>query len=253
MGNEDSWEGELSVNVAGLSSVGLGKIHLVKLEARERNTVRVCPDCGNIPDKTKLPPQYHCKKCGKDFNTWHSLKQALPIDEEKGLPIPDRKTIKTAKADVRVLDMVKARGLVTKAEYGIISMDEKAKKNMQMIGAMMKEFKKAVCFELTFHKGGEKHLFYISVMEDNSMRAREIIPINDVRNFPKEIEVFVEDQNISGEELKRLMNSIPEIKVEDLKIETEADLLEKQISEMTTNTDASTLEKILKEKPKEEK
>jgi len=252
MGNEDTWEGELSINVAGLSSVGLGKIHLVKLQERERNTVRVCPDCGNIPDKTPLPPQYHCKKCSKDFNTWHSLRQALPIDSEKGLPIPDRKTIKTAKADVRALDMVKAKGLITKTEYGIIALDEKAKKNMQMIGAMIKEFKKAVCFELTFHKGGDRHLFYISVMEDNSMRAREIIPINQVRNFPKEIEVFAEDQTISGEQLKTLMNSIPEIKVEDLKIESEADLLEKQISEMTKNTDASTLEKILKGEEKKE-
>jgi hypothetical protein len=246
MGSESTWEGELSINIAGLKSVGLGKIHLVKLEERERYTVRVCPNCGNIPTKTPLPPQYHCDHCNKDFNTWHSLKQALPIDKEKGLPIPERKTVKTTKAEVSCLDLTKARGLVTKNEYAIISLDDEAKKNMQMIGAMIKEFKKAVCFELTFAKGGERHLFYISVEADNTMRAREIIPINKVRAFPKEIQVFVEDAQVSGEQLKRLMESIPEKKVEDLKIDTEADILEKQISEMAKSTDASTLEKILK-------
>lgn len=247
MGNEETWEGELSINVAGLRSVGLGKIHLVKLEERGINTVRVCPDCGSIPSKTPLPPQYHCEKCKKDFNTWHSLKQALPIDKEKGLPIPDRKTVKTAKAEVSCLDMTKARGLVSKNEYAIISMDEEAKKNMQMIGAMIKEFKKAVCFELTFSKGGDRHLFYIAVEADNTMRAREIIPINKVRNFPKEIQLFVEDAQVSGEQLKRLMESIPEKKVEDMKIESEADVLEKQISEMAKETNATILEKVLKE------
>lgn len=246
MGSEDSWEGELSINVAGLKSVGLGKIHLVKLEERDRFTVRVCPDCGSIPEKVPHGADYHCAKCNKDYNTWHSLKQALPIDKEKGLPIPDRKTVKTAKAEVSCLDMTKARGLVSKAEYAIISMDEEAKKNMQMIGAMIKEFKKAVCFELTFSKGGDRHLFYIAVEADNTIRAREIIPINKVRNFPKEIQLFVEDSTISGEQLKRLMESIPEKKVEDMKLESEADVLEKQISEMAKSSDASTLEKVLK-------
>jgi hypothetical protein len=56
----------------------------------------------------------------------------------------------------------------------------------------------------------------------------------------------VEDAQISGEQLKRLMEAIPEKKVEDMKVESEADVLEKQISEMTKNSDASTLEKILK-------
>jgi len=247
MGNEDTWEGELSINVAGLKSVGLGKIHLVKLEGRDTFTVRVCPDCGNIPSKTPLPPQYHCEKCKKDFNTWHSLKQALPIDKEKGLPIPDRKTIKTAKAEVSCLDMTKARGLVSKNEYAIISMDEEAKKNMQMIGAMIKEFKKAVAFELTFSKGGERHLFYIAVEADNTMRAREIIPVNKVRNFPKEIQLFVEDANISGEQLKRLMESIPNKDINDLVIETEADKLEKQIGELSKSISATELERKLKE------
>jgi hypothetical protein len=246
MGDESTWEGELSINVAGLRSVGLGKIHLIKLEERDRFTVRVCPDCGNIPTKTPLPPQYHCEKCKKDYNTWHSLKQALPIDKEKGLPIPDRKTVKTLKAEVSCLDMTKARGLVSKNEYAIISLDEEAKKNMQMIGAMIKEFKKAVCFELTFAKSGERHLFYIAVEPDNTMRAREIIPINKVRNFPKEIQLFVEDAQVSGEQLKRLMESIPEKTIEDMKIESEADVLEKQISEMAKDSNATTLEKVLK-------
>jgi hypothetical protein len=144
--------------------------------------------------------------------------------------------------------MTKARGLVSKNEYAIISLDEEAKKNMQMMGAMIKEFKKAVCFELTFAKGGDRHLFYISVEADNTMRAREIIAVNKVRNFPKEIQLFVEDANISGEQLKRLMEAIPEKKVEDMKIESEADVLEKQISEMAKESNASTLEKVLREK-----
>jgi len=51
-------------------------------------------------------------------------------------------------------------------------------------------------------------------------------------------------------ELKKLRKQfiIPnsEKKVEDMKIESEADILEKQISEMAKDTNASTLEKVLR-------
>jgi len=233
MPSDETWSGELSINLAGLQSVGLGKIHLIKLEETEPKTVRVCPQCGNVPKRVPHGAEYHCEACNKDFNTWHSLAQAIPIDREKGLPIPRRETQKVDKAEVSLLDLKKAMGLVTKREYAIVALDEKAKKNMQKLGVMIREFKKAIVFKLVFSKGGDEHLFYITVNDDNSMRAKEIIPINKVKSFPKEIEVFVEDQSISGQEVKQLMDSIPEIQPDQLKLETEYDKLQKQIEETT--------------------
>lgn len=231
--NEDTWSGELAINIAGLSSVGLGKIHLVKLEEVKPKTVRVCPQCGKIPKRLPTSAQYRCEKCKKEFKTWHSLKQAIRIDEENGLPIPNRDTKKIEKASVSLLDLTKARGLVTKTEYAIISLDEKAKSNMQKLGVMIREFKKAVVFELVFQQKGTRHLFYITVNDDNSLRAREIVPINKVKTFPKEIEIFAEDKTISGKEIRQLMDSIPEIKPEELTLETEYDKLQQKIEDLT--------------------
>ena len=90
MSSEETWSGELSINVAGLKSVGLGKIHLIKLQEKDIKTCRVCPDCGSIPERISHGADYHCEKCKKDFNTWHSLKQALPIDKTKDNQILER-------------------------------------------------------------------------------------------------------------------------------------------------------------------
>lgn len=246
MPSEESWSGELAISLAGLESVGLGKIHIIKLEEPETKTVRVCPQCGNIPKRNPLPPQYHCETCNKDFNTWHSLDQALPIDKEKGLAIPKRVTEKTLKAELSKIDLTKSMFLVTKHEYGIIALDDKAKRNMQKIGIAIKEFKKAVTFKLVFSKGGAEHLLYICVADDNALRAREIIPMNRVRNLPKDLEVFVEDKTISGAEIKTLMDSIPEVEPKDLVLKTEEDKLQEKIESMTPD-----IEKIV-EKMKEE-
>lgn len=245
--SEASWIGELSISVMGLDSVGLGKIHLVKLEARKPHTCRVCPSCGKVPKRNKQLPMYHCEKCKIDYKTWHGLKQAIPIDKKSGLIIPDRLTAKVEKASVSLLNLKNARGLVTKHEYGVVALDEKAKKNMQKVGAMLKEFKKAIVFELVFMKDGDKHLFYLAVADDNTLRAREIIPMNKVKQFPKEIEVFVEDSKVSGKDLKQLMDAIPEIKVEDLTIETEYDKLSKRVEKATPQ-----IEDIIKKKMKED-
>lgn len=238
--SEASWIGELSISVMGLESVGLGKIHLVKLEARKPHTCRVCPKCGKVPKRNKQPPMYHCEKCKLDYKTWHGLKQAIPIDKKSGLVIPDRQTVKVEKASVSLLNLKNARGLVTKHEYGVVCLDEKARKNMQKVGAMLKEFKKAIVFELVFMQNGDRHLFYLAVADDNTLRAREIIPMNKVKQFPNEIEVFVEDSKVSGKDLKQLMNAIPEIKVEDLTIETEFDKLSKRVEKATPD-----IEKII--------
>lgn len=228
--SENTWEGEIAIDIAGLTSVGLGKIRIIKLEEKKPRTVRICPNCGRVPERIKHPIQYKCNDCKLEFQGWFELKQAIPIEEDKGIPLPKRETKKTEKAKVKLLDLRKAN-LVIKNEYAVICLDDVAKENFQKLGAMIKEFKKAIVFELVFHKGGVRHLFYITVAPDNSLRAREIVPINKVRDFPKDIQIFVENAKISGKELKKLMDSIPEIKPEDLTIYTEYDKLCEAIKE----------------------
>lgn len=244
--SERTWEGELSITISGLE-VSLGKIMLVKLEDKEEPTVRVCPECLEVPEKVKHEVEYHCPKCNKDYPSWHSLKQAIPIDEKRGIPIPERKTIKTQKAKLFKLDLSKSRALVMKSEYGIIALDENSKKNLQMIGAMLKEFKKVAVFKLVFDKKGKEHLFYITVNDDNSLRAREIIPMNRVRDLSM-FEQFNSNLIASGEDLRRLMESIPDVKEEDLILKSDAEKIREEMGSLSDKNIVKDLEKVLKEK-----
>jgi len=246
--SEETWEGELAIDIAGLQEVGLGKIKIIRLEENEEKTVRVCPDCFQIPEKIEHQADYFCHHCNKKFKNWFALRQALPISDTKGIPLDKRLTRKTEKAIVSKLDLKKSNLLVLKREYGIIALDDKARRNLQILGTMCKEFKKVVVFKLVFSKGGKEHLFYITVNDDNSLRAREIIPINKVRQLPKELEVYIEDTKISGEDLKKLMDSIPEINPENLTLETEAEKLKKNLEKISESKELSELEKILSEK-----
>lgn len=243
--SEETWEGELSIKLSGLE-VGLGKIRLVRLEDREDQTVRVCPECLEVPEKIKHEIEYHCPKCNKDYKSWHTLKQAVPIDEKKGIPLPERNTTKTQRAKLSKLDLTKAKALVMKREYGIQALDDEAKKNLQIIGAMCKEFKKVVVFKLVFDKKGKEHLFYITVNDDNSLRARELIPMNRVRDLSM-FETFNGEEAISGEELKRLMESIPDVKEEDLVLKSEVEKVKEQINILSQKKELKDLEQILKE------
>lgn len=228
---EESWMGELCIDIAGLQEVSLGKVKLVRLEEKEETTIRVCPNCHTKPKKLETE-SYHCEKCNITFKNWFSLKKAIPIDNEKGLPLPERQTKKTERVKLKKLDLVKVKFLPCKAEYGIIALDDKAKRNLQIIGLALKEFKKAIVFNLIFHKNGKEHIFYITVGDDNKLRAREIIPLNKVKEFPKEMEVYTDNVQASPEDLKKLIDSIPEITEEELKIETEVDKALKTIQKV---------------------
>lgn len=208
-----SWKGELTVSVAGLKGLSLGEFKLEKLEEKQIKTVRTCPDCHVPVERIKHEAQYKCPQCGGKFGSWYQLDRSVKTSE--GLePLPTRDTVKTEKANLKLLDLSEVRGLVTKAEYAILPEDEKGEENLQKLGNMLRKYGKVALFKICFRKRGKNHIMYLTVADDNMIMVREIVPLNLVKPLPYGV-VFCSSQ-VNQKEIEELMNAIPKADKEDL-------------------------------------
>jgi len=233
-----SWKGEIGISVLGFSALSLGQFELHKLGEKQIKTINVCPNCLVVPENINRDvDKYRCPKCGSQFKSWTQLKRAIPNGDSPPIPIPQRKTEKTAKISLKLLDLSEVSGLLTKAEYAIIPKNEASKRNIQKIGAMLLRHNKVAVFNLVFRKGGERHILYFTVNDDGMILAREmlyryviqpcyigkynisvkeIIPLNLVKPLPAGI-VFA-DENIPENEIQELLNAMPKATEDDLNV-----------------------------------
>jgi len=240
-----SWKGELTISVLGFAGVSLGKFELKKLGERQIKTVNVCPKCQTVPERVKHDVEYRCPKCGAEFKGWYQLQRAYKAGE-KLIPLPPRKTTKTEKASLKLLDLAEVRGLITRSEYAIIPAGEQEKKNLQKLGNMLRKFNKVALFKVCFRKGAEEHLMYVTVADDGMIMVREIIPLNLVEPLPYGV-VFCSDE-VDEKEVEELMNAMPKATEEDLCIKDE--VIEALAQAPETEDLAKAIKKVMIQNPK---
>jgi len=209
-----TWKGEFSVSVMGFAGLSLGSFELHKLKAKEVKTELITPCCKvKAEDINRNLNRYKCPSCGQEYKSWYQLQRAVKSGEGY-IPIPKKKTEKTAKAELKLLDLSEVRGLVTKEEYVVIPRDESAKRNLQKIGAMLLRHNKVALFRLCFRRGGDHHIFYITVNDDGLIIARAIVPLNLVEPLPAGV-VYAEE-NVPEQEIQELLSAMPKATEQDL-------------------------------------
>ena len=208
-----TWKGEFIVSVLGFAGLSLGTFELHKLKAKQIQTELICPECQVKVESIPISERYRCPKCQRKFKSWYQLKRAVKSGDGY-IPIPPKKTEKTAKAELKLLDLSEVRGLVTKEEYVVIPRDEGSRRNLQKIGAMLLRHNKVALFKLCFRKGGDQHIFYITVNDDGLIIARSIVPLNLVEPLPAGV-VYAEE-NVPEQEIQELLNAMPKATEQDL-------------------------------------
>lgn len=172
---------------------------------RSKNTERICPDCGGVP---QWSGHYTCP-CGKTYNHWSKLKQILKATKEAIVMarlIPEGQDV-IAKASVMEEDEFNQYVDATAEEYGVVTNDSTSALNVKKLLIATKLLRKVIL--LTFNDTYEQRICILTTSISGRVVLKELIPLN-LLETEETMKVSLSD--VSEKELaeaKQFVNMLP--------------------------------------------